>query len=328
MSRLTVLITAAGSTTAISVMKALRAQSEFEVRIVGTDLGNKYETAGSLFTDEFCQVPASESAEFVQSLLHICDQYDVKAIFPIVDSEIERMTASRDLFAEHGVTIFAPAHSVVVTCNDKLAAHEMFVAANIPTPRSWSAETIADQDPTYPLIIKPATGVSSRGLHVAEDHGELVSALRKTARPIIQELAPGIEYTIDVILDNNSQVISIVPRERIETKAGICTKGRTVQDSQLVEFARNVITEVGLTGPSNIQVIRSGNDIKLIEINPRFAATMTLSLAAGVNGPLLLLKSLLGMPIAESECVAEPDVFVARYWEEAIYRQQSSLSKA
>ena len=47
---------------------------------------------------------------------------------------------------------------------------------------------------------------------------------------IYSEYLPGREYTIDVLCDLNSQVLTVVPRIRLETKAGISTKGQLIHN--------------------------------------------------------------------------------------------------
>ena len=43
---------------------------------------------------------------------------------------------------------------------------------------------------------------------------------------IIQEYLPGKEYTVDVLSDLDGNSLLAIPRERIEVKAGISSKGK------------------------------------------------------------------------------------------------------
>ena len=44
----------------------------------------------------------------------------------------------------------------------------------------------------------------------------------------------GMEFTVDALVDRDGSLVAAVPRWRLETKAGISSKGRTFGDDQLV----------------------------------------------------------------------------------------------
>ena len=43
------------------------------------------------------------------------------------------------------------------------------------------------------------------------------------------------EYTIDVLCGLYGEVLSVIPRERLQIKAGISSKGRIIKDSKIEE---------------------------------------------------------------------------------------------
>ena len=49
--------------------------------------------------------------------------------------------------------------------------------------------------------------------------------VRKVPDPIIQEYIHGEEYTIDMFVDKDQRLLVIMPRKRLEIKAGINVKG-------------------------------------------------------------------------------------------------------
>ena len=52
---------------------------------------------------------------------------------------------------------------------------------------------------------------------------------------IFQEYKQGDEYTVDVFIDKKGNVISIVPRLRIEVRAGEVNKAKTIKDKDIID---------------------------------------------------------------------------------------------
>ena len=75
-----------------------------------------------------------------------------------------------------------------------------------------------------------------------------------------------------------------MPRWRVETKAGISTKGMTFVDNAVVSIAARALRAVGLCGAANLQgFVGDDGNVSVIEINPRFSGGLSLSLAAGAD---------------------------------------------
>jgi len=89
----------------------------------------------------------------------------------------------------------------------------------------------------------------------------------------------------------------VVPRERIETFCGESYKGKTVKDTQIIEYAKNLAEKLGTIGHITIQCIKNDNRLKFIEVNPRFGGGAILGIKSGANTPLLLIKLILGKRI-------------------------------
>ena len=68
-----------------------------------------------------------------------------------------------------------------------------------------------------------------------------------------------------------------------------------------------------IVGPCNVQLIRNDDGMFFTEVNDRFSAGgLPLTVAAGANTPLMLLKMALGMPV-EPVASYHIDLVMARY---------------
>jgi len=229
-------------------------------------------------------------------------------------------------FESLGTKVWISSRRTVSICNDKYQTYRFFRQNGIRTPKSWLPGEL-DHDGgehMYPMIVKPVDGVSSVDVFRVDNAAELGEALRKVRNPIVQEYVEGTEYTIDVVADDTSRPIAVVPRERIEVKAGISYKGRTVRDPQLIEAAGQIAQTLEIRGPCNIQCRVHSGEPSFFEINPRFSGTLPLTVAAGVNSPLLLLKLALHQNLEQSYYEFREGVYMARYWMEVFYDHTQS----
>ncbi len=316
----TVLVTGMGSTTSISVLKALRLERELGLRVLGTDTNVASEIAGSTMCDAFERVPPASDPAFVSALLGICSRCRVDVLFPVVDAELGPVARAVAQFAAIGVFVWVSPPSAIAACNDKRQTSRVLTDAGVPAARTWIGEEArglgADQ---FPVIVKPAAGVSSRDVYRVESAGDLARALGLVPEPVVQAYLDPPEFTIDVLSDAAGAVLAAVPRERLETKAGISTKGRTVDDPALVRIGSDAARVLGIRGACNVQcrIGRCGPEV--FEVNPRFSGGLPLTVAAGVNGPALLVRLACGVPVPADAFHFQDGLVMARYWEERFF---------
>jgi carbamoyl-phosphate synthase large subunit len=109
----------------------------------------------------------------------------------------------------------------------------------------------------------------------------------------------------------------MVPRWRLETKAGISTKGLTFSDPDVEIAAMHALKAVGLIGPANVQgFVTDDGRVVVVEINPRFSGGLPLSLHAGADLVGEYLRAILGERVRPERLVAQPGVVMRRYFEE------------
>ena len=125
---------------------------------------------------------------------------------------------------------------------------------------------------------------------------ELLFYAKRIPNAICQEFIEGTEHTCDVYVDFDMKVRCVVPRRRIEVRAGEISKGQVVKHPHIMrEAARLVQTLRAGPGVITLQLFLTKNDeVKFIEINPRFGGGVPLSIRAGADFPKWILQELLG----------------------------------
>lgn len=155
----------------------------------------------------------------------------------------------------------------------------------------------------FPLIAKPIHGSASKGILILESLTDLDN-LKNKENYLIQKFVTGTEYSVDVYVSTRSkEIISIVPRIRLETQGGESIKSLTVKSDRLIRFSRKIIEKTKLIGPLTLQLIEDSEtkNVYFMEINPRFGGAVLNSIFAGANSPKYLLDDFYQIPNSYSE---------------------------
>ena len=316
-----VLITGSGTVTCQSFIKGLRQQSEIDAYVVTTDMNP--DSAGRYFSNAFYTTPAAKDEKFISTIADIIKKEKIQLLVPIVDYEFDKVGANIDEFKKLGCITAISSPQTIAIANEKEKTFKFFKEIGIDTPTTWMPNELPNpKDIKYPIFIKPRTGRASLDVYKINNADDLQRHLKDVDDPVLQEYVTGKEYTIDVLSDFNSRVIGIVPRQRVETKVGISYKGKTVDDPIMIEKAKLIAEKMKNVGHCNIQLfVTAEGRYCFFEINPRYAGTLTLTVAAGMNSPYLLCKMALGDKVEPIIGQYEKNLLMLRYWEEVYVRE-------
>lgn len=268
-------------------------------RVVATDR-SQLSAAGHL-ADAFEQVPSATDEEFIPRTLDIATRYGVDVIIPTIDPEIEVYAKNRDLFAAHGIDVWVSTPEVSRLGWDKWELYRWLREQGLPTVDTVQISDLPMAGLQGPVVAKPRSGSAGIGVLIA-DSTEDLDPSKLDIGYIVQSRAPGVEVTVDFAVGGDGRVLGIVPRRRIEVRGGEVSKGVTVDYPAVIETARAVAERLpGAYGALNVQVFYdpSTEDVKVIEINPRFGGGYPLTHLAGANFIDALLRSARGEKFEE-----------------------------
>ena len=275
-------------------------------------------------------VPNYADPECLNELLRLCQEFNIKIIVPTIDPDLPFYARHLDKFAEVGTQIMISAGDTIQIGNDKLNTHDWLVQKGFPTVKQTTPEHVLENpdDWPYPLFVKPRRGSSSIGAAMVRDEAELRMATANREF-IVQTVARGREYTVDVYIDRDGACRCAVPRLRIETRGGEVNKGMTVRHDLIQQTARDVAEALpGGYGVMNIQIFYDdeSGQINVIEINPRYGGGYPLSHEAGAPMAQWMIQEAMGIPPAVHD--DWQNEFVMLRYDEAIFlsRSEAGLS--
>ncbi|MBN2182557.1 MAG: ATP-grasp domain-containing protein [Sedimentisphaerales bacterium] len=271
--------------------KRLRIKASF----FGTDT-TELSAALQLCDKGFLVKPVTHAA-YIGQLLSIVKNNRVQLLVPTVDLDLKLLAQNNSRFAALGCRVLVSSPDVLDICRDKRLTYRFLVKNGFDTPVTMSIRAaLSERKLDWPCFLKPWDGYAGRGNAVVQNRKDLSFYAKKIPNPICQEYIRGDEFTCDVYVDFAMKVRCVVPRKRIEIRAGEVSKGQIVKDRHIMSRAKKLVETLG-AGPGliTLQLFRNTRGkLKFIEINPRFGGGAPLSIRAGADFPKWILQEMLG----------------------------------
>lgn len=281
--------------------------------VVGVD-GQRHAPALQV-VDRATTVCRCDDPAYIPTLLDLCRRDNIRLLFPLIDTDLPILAAHREAFLGVGTTVVISDPDFIAIAMNKYATHNFFVENNIPSPAIFDIDGAACDTLQFPVFMKPADGSASEGIVRINDRDELLFFSKYVKKPILMEYCSGYEVTLDMLFDFDGVIRCIVPRRRIEVRAGEVSKAVIVDDDRVMEQAWKLAGCLrGVIGCINVQCfVQPDRSVKFIEINPRFGGGAPLSIAAGADFPGWILEMAAGRDPGDVKNSYRKNVVMLRY---------------
>jgi len=261
--------------------------------------------------DRAATCPRITESGYIDFLLDYALTHEIGLIIPTIDTELRLLATEKKQFSAHGIHVLVSSLELVSACRDKRVTGELFQSLDIEYPELYRQEALQ-----FPCFVKPYDGSCSIGARVIQTPDELTETITSDPKMMFMAYVDKSydEYTMDAYY-SEGQLKCLVPRKRVEVRAGEVSKGLTVK-TWLYEFLQpRLLNLPGAVGCITLQVF--ANDALEhcigLEINPRFGGGYPLAYAAGANYPGWLIQEYLvdeNIPFFEAW---ENDLLMLRY---------------
>lgn len=329
MRPVTVMMSASGSQFAPGIIKCFKDNGEREIRVVGGDMStdptNKY------LVDKFYKVPAVKDPTYADTLLDICKKEKVDIFFPQMSAELPVLLENISRFDDAGIKVSITRNDSLYIANNKLKLFEFMKENNIPVSKFAVISSLDGFDkairevgyPEKPVCVKLTESSGARGVRVIDDsksryhifaHEKPDSFyisyedMKKTLEDadefpelMVMEYLSGDEYDVDLIADNG-KVLYMAGRRNPVMVMSITQESVLEKNEEAYRIAEQVVEKLGLGGVIGIDYkFAEDGSCRLLEINPRIDATVSVFAAGGLNLPYLQVKHLLGEELPDVE---------------------------
>ena len=279
----------------------LKADRDFEGKVFVSDCDK---TASGLYgaADEhfILPKPVDNPELYIDSLLSLCEKKRVDVVVPVIDPEIPILARAKVHFAEKGIMVLVSNPEVVKICNSKKMMNRFLIENGFEVIQTYEAiesfeEARAKSKIDFPVFIKEDFGSASLGAGVVKSMEEL--KFRFNDGMIIQENIQGEEYGVDIFNDCQLKPVRIVIKKKLAMRSGETDKAITVYDDSILDLSIRLGKSLKHFGPLDCDILRKGDRMFIIDLNPRFGGGYPASHLAGANLLRLLSKLKLKQPI-------------------------------
>lgn len=282
-----------------------------ELKIYGADISA---TAPALyFCDETRIVSRIREPEYIPDLLSICEKDQIDCLIPTIDTDLTILAENRDRFESIGTTVLVSDIDKIRICRDKRHTADYFKHLMLNTPDY--SDNVNEYTAGFPAFIKPRDGSSSIDTYKVESQSELESFALRVPNYIIQPFISGREYTVDIFCDLSGNPIFITPRERLATRSGEVLKTRICQDDIMIAEMKRLVNDFRPRGQITVQLIHDESSGKnyYLEINPRFGGGAPLSIKAGADSAMAIIRILSGEKLQYTAYAARNGAAYSRF---------------
>lgn len=320
-----ILITSASRKVALieAFKKALK--KEGSGKVIAVDINPL--SIALMYADASFIVPRYKDPNFFSVIFRLCKKNKISLIIPTSDDELPLFAKKKEEFRKRGITVMVSHRKTIEICRDKLRFALFCKKHNLLTPKIYTEPYQKIKKNQFPLFINDRFGKGSGHAFKVDTKRELLSFLGYIKKPIVQEYVGVKEYTIDLFSDFESNVISVVPRERILTFGGESYIGKTYKNDILITSAVRLANILKLVGHNTIQCFFDRKNVKFIEVNPRYGGAANLSIAAGANTPLYLIRIVKGKKVLSHIGKFKNNLYMLRHTKDIFVKEKDIKSR-
>lgn len=310
-----ILIAAAGTATAWHIVNVIKSEYNDIFDVWVCDTNPSYLVPSANIADNFIQVPSVYEERYYEHMLNLLMEHSIDIYIPLIDFDLELFTCDNQDLINEGIISSGPSTHTASKIIDKYLMSQLLKVNQINTPLIYNDRTNNIQENAN-YLLKPRKGFGSQG--VKKITGIEAFSLNNNDKYIIQELCTEPEVTVEIF--NGNSLYTIV-RERIEVKAGVCTKARVYQDDGLHDIVKSINNIIELPVASCIQFMKDSDNLwSVTDINLRLGAGTALSTAVGFQ----LTSAFLSF-INDSTNFSEDKFFKENYHETYVVRYYNEM---
>jgi len=274
---------------------------------------NPHAAASRVAHDFFVEPTGLEKESYLDWCLDFCREHKIDIFIP--GRESTYLAGQHARFAAQGTRVLSAATPEALDMiHDKAAFYSATQLPLAPVAEFRVFENIAQFDAAYAelrprhakLCVKPAKSVFGLGFSILDEERSSAALLLAGAQyhiglddmrrglaelgefrtMLLMEYLDGHEYSVDCVGDQGRLITAVARKKPMQAGRGQLIDMR--QD--ILDATAELCRTYGLNGCFNVQFREGGEQLRLLEINPRMSGGIGMACVAGPNLPWIALK--------------------------------------
>jgi carbamoyl-phosphate synthase large subunit len=265
--------------------------------------------------------PSNGWEDAKKRLLEIKDKSSIEALIPNLDAEMPLYIKNQKELEDLGIKTLLPTLEHF-EMREKKKLSEFSKKLGVKHPKTIELISLDDlvkavNELGFPIMIKGNYYKAYKAYNLDEAIEYFYKISNEWGFPLLaQEVVSGIE--INYVGVANGKLLGGVGMKKLTTTdLGKVWSAISIKNEKLFDLAKKFVEITGWRGAFELEAIANGNDIYLIEINPRFPAWVHFATMLGINLPEMIVKIMQGEKVEEKFDYPVEKMYV-RYVEECM----------
>lgn len=301
-------VTGTGSLVGQAIIKSIKKDFDFKnSNIIGFDYVK--DTVGSYWCSRTYLLPdilkiTVERKAWIKEIIKIVNKEKINILLIGIDFELIHFAIEKEFFENKtDCKLIVSSKNVIEVSKDKYNTYKFLKNNNLNHPKtflyepySYSSNKKNISNISFPLILKPREGASSKGVIKIDSPFDFHKNIHKiNSSFILQEYLGSSqkEYTCGILYLDGMIKSSIILKRTLkngDTNLAILEDDKYLKE-KINKYIEEVIHILNPVGPCNIQLRLDDDDNpKIFEINSRFSGTTYIRSLFGLNEVSLLLN--------------------------------------
>jgi predicted ATP-grasp superfamily ATP-dependent carboligase len=312
------LVTDASLDFTVDIVRCLGKEGVDVLAVGGPDTSGLDPAFHSRYCKEEFMGPHPTAKEYIEFLTQTIRDRKIDVLIPVGCRSTETIARNRKRLEK--ITHFEIANwESIQVASSKKKTYELARELGIPYPTTIYPRNLREMHESsktlrYPVVIKPINEGLGRPIYPRNPQ-ELVEkyiafcskhSLSEADYPMIQEyIASESTHSFSALYQNGvcKRIFMWNEKRSSPISGGASTFSESIYDPKLKELGTKLLDKLTWHGVANIEFKRDKKDkqFKLMEINPRFWASIDIALQCGVDFPYLLCRMAKGTQLDYSE---------------------------
>lgn len=288
MQKINILVTGVGAIIGYGIIKCLK-KCKYDVNIIGIDI---YDDAiGREWCDNFIQGKLANDPLFIQFIIDIIQKNKIDLVIPGIEQDLDMFINNFKILKDNTNAEFVLNNiDMFEIWNDKLKTYlfmEKNNIRNIPSiiETNINYEKVLERF-GVPFILKKRRSYSSKGVIRIYDKDDYIYWKNKFDNHCIFQKLVGRkedEFTTSIFGYGDGSFNNLIILKRELSGEGATAKAEVVNDEAIEDYIAQLCKICKPLGPTNIQLIKDGSKICLLEVNPRISSSTSIREKFGLN---------------------------------------------